>query len=92
MLKFFIGVVLFGVIYFEFNDAKANEIGTVFEYVQSNDMQDEYHVSSLLQRCSGLIGAYAKYLPSSMQNQREELANLSVNVLSNAGVILAEKK
>jgi hypothetical protein len=91
MYRLVLVFVLLGFSSFGYNVAKANEIGTVFEYVEQNDLNDEYHMSSLLQRCSGLIGAYAKYLPSSMQSEREQLANLSIEVLTMAGVILAEK-
>ena len=92
MYKYILKTIVILLVIFNVSSLSAKEIGTVFEYVERNDISDEYHLSSLLQRCSGVIGAYAKYLPNSMQNERTQLANLSVEILTSAGIILAEKK
>ena len=71
--------------------AWSTEIPTIFAYMQQNDMDDEYHQSSLFQRCAGVIGAYAKFIPQSMAQEKEALGNLSIEMLTVGAMLLAEK-
>ena len=71
--------------------AWSTEISTIFAYMHQNDMDDKYHQRSLFQRCAGVIGAYAKFIPRSMAKEKEALGNLSIEMLTLGAMLLAEK-
>ncbi len=72
--------------------SQASELPSIIEYVENNDMEDEFHLSSLYNRCAGIIGAYAKYIPSSMKEEKNRLADISGQYFEAAGMLLYEKK
>ena len=48
-------------------------------FVDKIPMDDLHNVSIIVQRCAGLYGAYAKFLPSDMP-EKEKLFNLSMHL------------
>ena len=81
----FIFVIIF------FTTLHAQDIETVYDYYDQNDMEDKYHLSQLAQRCAGVTGAYAKYLPQTMQDERKVLAEVSGKFVELAGMMLLQK-
>ena len=75
--------------------AYASDITSVIDYPKQNDMSDKFHQSSLMARCAGVVGAFAKFLPqspASMKTVKENLFNHSMNMLTVSAMLLAEKK
>ena len=70
----------------------AQSVVDVITYAGQNDLSDPYHGSGILQRCSGVLMGYAKYLPSDMQKQKQVFAEKAQKTMVRAGVILHEAK
>ena len=55
-------------------------------------MDDLYNLSIILQRCAGLYGAYAKFLPSDMKAEKEKLFDVSMLLLMKSMQAMAKKR
>ena len=60
-------------------------------FVDKLPLDDFYNISIVVQRCAGLYGAYAKFLPSDMP-EKEKLFNLSMQMLTKSIVYLAKAR
>jgi hypothetical protein len=60
-------------------------------FVDKLPLDNFYNISIVVQRCAGLYGAYAKFLPSDMP-EKEKLFNLSMKMLTKSIVYLAKAR
>ncbi len=58
------------------------------KYKKEIDNRDLYHSSAVFQRCSGVFGAYGKYLPSADKDMKMKFVTLSVKALETATLLL----
>ena len=59
-------------------------IGYTQKFSSELDRGDLYHISALFQRCSGVLGAYAKYLPTDMIDIKKQYAVMSITFMETA--------
>ena len=60
--------------------------------VDKIDTSDLYNASIVFQRCAGLYGAIAKFLPGDMKEQKEKLFMKSMQILVVASQAMAKKR
>ncbi len=60
-------------------------------FVDKIPMDDLHNVSIIVQRCAGLYGAFAKFLPSDMP-EKEKLFNLSMQMLMKSMIYFANAR
>ena len=94
MSKFRLYLVLLFMPFMQPAAATAAEFKGVQELilVDKIDTSDLYNVSIIFQRCAGLFGAYAKFLPGDMKEQKEKLFMKSMEVLVVATQAMAKKR
>ena len=94
MSKFRLYLVLLFMPFMQPAAATAAEFKGVQELilVDKIDTSDLYNVSIIFQRCAGLFGAYAKFLPGDMKEQKEKLFMKSMEVLVVASQAMAKKR
>ena len=91
MRKFQMLIISFSTIFLSYS-ASASDLPTVMDYAQTNDMNDKYHQSSLMARCAGVLGAYARYLPKkTMAAEKEAIFNKAMTFMALSVTTLAAK-
>ena len=60
--------------------------------VDKIDPKDLFNISIVFQRCAGLYGAFAKFLPGDLADKKEMLFNTSMTILVQATEALAKKR
>ena len=75
-------VLLFTLLCFPIAQANSSDFLGVGQYVNKYDKEiknkDFFHISGVYQRCTGVFGAYAKYLPTDMKDMKLRFVSLSV--------------
>ena len=60
--------------------------------VDKIDPNDLFNISIVYQRCAGLYGAFAKFLPGNLADKKEMLFNTSMTILVQATEAMAKKR
>jgi len=60
--------------------------------VDKIDPNDPFNISIVYQRCAGLYGAFAKFLPGNLADKKEMLFNTSMTILVQATDAMAKKR
>jgi len=89
-------VLIISLSFFSIANAKSSDFIGVSQYLNQYNSeiknQDYYHLSAVSQRCAGVFGAYAKYLPTDMKDMKTRFINLSIMTIEKSINFLNMKK
>ena len=71
-----------------FSNAQSSEFLGVHEYIERHGISDLFHASAVMQRCAGVLQAYAMFIPTSMRDQKVSLATMGVKSFQHAVALL----